>query len=158
MKQLILLRHAKSSWADPGQPDFERPLNERGRTDAPRMGAFLRDALLRPECIVSSPARRALQTAKAVRAAWGDDAPPLSEEARIYEATTGDLQGVIEDRLAACDRLMLVGHELALSALLAQLTGVRAEMPTCSAAVIALRRVDAGLLCGLFRPKKLWRA
>ena len=157
MKQLILLRHAKSSWADPGQPDFERPLNERGQADAPRMGAFLRDALLRPECIVSSPARRALQTAEAVRAAWGDEAPPLSEEPRIYEATTGDLQGVIEDRLADCDRLMLVGHDPAISSLLARLTGVRAEMPTCSAAVIALRRVDEGLLCGLFRPKKLWR-
>ncbi|RMG54545.1 MAG: histidine phosphatase family protein [Gammaproteobacteria bacterium] len=156
MKQLILLRHAKSSWADPNQADFDRPLNARGERDAPRMGAFLRDALLKPDYIVTSPARRALQTAELLRSAWGKDSPKLLEEPRIYEASTANLQGVLESHLADCDRLMLVGHNPGISSLLSLLTGVQADMPTCSAAVVALRRVDEGMLCGLFRPKRLW--
>ncbi|MCA9172760.1 MAG: histidine phosphatase family protein, partial [Planctomycetales bacterium] len=62
MKLLTLLRHAKSDWGDPGLSDFDRPLNERGRKDAPAVGSFFERAGLTPDLIVSSPARRARQT------------------------------------------------------------------------------------------------
>ncbi|MCS6796145.1 MAG: histidine phosphatase family protein, partial [Raineya sp.] len=59
MKILYLLRHAKSSWKEPELSDFERPLNRRGKKDAPAMGAFLKAKNIRLELIVSSPAKRA---------------------------------------------------------------------------------------------------
>lgn len=63
MKQLFVIRHAKSSWAMSGQPDFERPLNDRGLRDAPDMAQRLWDAGIRLDLILSSPANRALTTA-----------------------------------------------------------------------------------------------
>ena len=64
MKRLYLVRHAKSSWKDPDLDDFDRPLNKRGKRDAPLMGQKLRQADVRPDLIVSSPAKRAAKTAK----------------------------------------------------------------------------------------------
>ena len=66
MKTLSILRHAKSSWKDLGVPDHERPLNKRGRHDAPLMGKLLRDQNITPDLIISSTAIRAATTAKLV--------------------------------------------------------------------------------------------
>jgi hypothetical protein len=63
MKRLTLVRHAKSDWSLAGQPDWERPLNARGLKDAPDMGRRLRERKLKPDCILTSPAARALGTA-----------------------------------------------------------------------------------------------
>ena len=86
MKTLLLLRHAKSSWADPGQPDFERPLNERGRQTAPVIGRFLVQRMLKPDTVVCSPAERARETAALVLAA-AELSPAVRYDARIYEAS-----------------------------------------------------------------------
>jgi phosphohistidine phosphatase len=64
MKTLIIVRHAKSSWADPGMIDFDRPLNERGKKDAPEMAHRLLAHQLKVDLLVSSPAKRARKTAK----------------------------------------------------------------------------------------------
>jgi phosphohistidine phosphatase len=66
MKRLLILRHAKSSWKDPDLPDHDRPLNKRGRHDAPLIGKLLKDEDLKPDVIVSSPAIRAKKTAELV--------------------------------------------------------------------------------------------
>ena len=66
MKTLSIIRHAKSSWKDLGVPDHERPLNKRGRHDAPLMGKLLRDQNITPDLIISSTAIRAETTAKLV--------------------------------------------------------------------------------------------
>jgi len=66
MKLVLILRHAKSSWKHPDVNDHDRPLNKRGKRDAPRMGEFLQDKHLVPDFIVSSTAKRARSTAKAV--------------------------------------------------------------------------------------------
>ena len=66
MKTLLVLRHAKSSWNDPALDDHERPLNKRGRRDAPRMGALVREYGLIPDLVISSDAVRARLTAEAV--------------------------------------------------------------------------------------------
>ena len=66
MKTLIVMRHAKSSWKHPDVADHDRPLNKRGKQDAPRMGKLLRQQKLTPQVIVSSTATRARRTADAV--------------------------------------------------------------------------------------------
>ena len=64
MKTLFLIRHAKSSWDDIGLPDFERPLNERGKYDAPQMAKRIKDKKIEIDAFVSSPAKRARKTAE----------------------------------------------------------------------------------------------
>ena len=66
MRELFIMRHAKSSWDDPTLSDFERPLNRRGKEDAPLMGEHLKRLGIKPDLIVSSPAKRAKKTAKIV--------------------------------------------------------------------------------------------
>ena len=66
MKTLFLIRHAKSSWDDTALPDKDRPLGDRGRRDAPKMGKRLAKRDVKPDLILSSPARRALTTAEIV--------------------------------------------------------------------------------------------
>ena len=72
MKQLLVLRHAKSSWKDIGLRDFDRPLNKRGKKDAPRMGQFLAEQDLTPDQIITSAATRARLTAEAVASSSDD--------------------------------------------------------------------------------------
>ena len=71
MKTLLILRHAKSDWETPDVADHDRPLNGRGKRDAPRMGRLLRDENLVPDLIISSTAKRARKTAKLVAEASG---------------------------------------------------------------------------------------
>ena len=71
MKTLLILRHAKSSWNYPELSDYDRPLNKRGKRDAPRMGKFLREQKLTPDRILTSSAKRARRTASKVAKACG---------------------------------------------------------------------------------------
>jgi phosphohistidine phosphatase len=73
MKTLLILRHAKSSWDEPSLADVERPLNKRGKNDAPRIGKLIMDADLIPDVILSSPAVRAMKTAESVADACGEE-------------------------------------------------------------------------------------
>ena len=66
MKTLYLVRHAKSYWGDQSTPDFDRPLNQRGKKDAPFMGNILNDKKIKPDLIIASPAKRAKKTAIAI--------------------------------------------------------------------------------------------
>ncbi|MGA9237317.1 MAG: histidine phosphatase family protein, partial [Desulfobacterales bacterium] len=66
MKLIILIRHAKSSWKDPSLGDFDRPLNKRGKRNAPFMGQKLKERKIIPDLLLSSPAKRARKTAIAV--------------------------------------------------------------------------------------------
>jgi phosphohistidine phosphatase len=65
-RRLLIMRHAKSDWGTPGEPDFDRPLAKRGQRDAPRMGEWLRAQGLVPDLVLASPARRAQETASKV--------------------------------------------------------------------------------------------
>ena len=67
MKKLFLIRHAKSDWSNPTLDDFDRPLNERGKTNAPFIGDLLREKGVFPDVIISSPAYRARETARIIR-------------------------------------------------------------------------------------------
>ncbi|MFG0335704.1 MAG: SixA phosphatase family protein, partial [Maioricimonas sp. JB049] len=84
MKTLLLMRHAKSSWADPSKADHDRPLNARGKRDAPRMGQWLLEQNLVPDRIVSSTARRARKTASRVASGCGYTAEIVHERALYH--------------------------------------------------------------------------
>jgi phosphohistidine phosphatase len=161
MKTLLLMRHAKSSWADPALADFARPLNERGQQAAPRMGRFLLKRSLKPELIVSSPAERARQTAALVSNA-AQIAGPTRYDGRIYEASAERLLEVVREIAEPAATVLLVGHNPGLEQLIATLTNVNERMPTAALACIAFdltvwRAVAprTGRLVWLARPKEL---
>ena len=163
MKTLLILRHAKSSWGDPSLADHERPLNARGKRDAPRMGRLARDERLGPDLIISSDAVRARLTAEAMAEAIGYRRQILLD-ARLYHASPAEilaaLRRAVQDDVST---VMIVGHNPGLEELMAQLTGDREPIPTAALAQIALpiqRWADLhpstrGACVGLWRPKEL---
>ena len=161
MKTLLLLRHAKSSWKIPDQPDFERPLNGRGERAAPLMGRHLREQQIEPALVLSSPAERARQTAALFVAAAGLDCEVRYDE-RIYEASALRLLEVVAQADESADTVLLVGHNPGLEELLLVLTGMPRLMPTAALARIDLDvdswadvKEQTGRLDWLVRPKDL---
>ena len=110
MLTLFLVRHAKSSWDHPGLRDFDRPLNERGLQDAPRMAKLLAQQGVKPDLIVSSPAKRALTTAHFFAAAFALTEAQLVQEKNIYEAYPREILKIISDLPATASTVMLFGH------------------------------------------------
>lgn len=110
MKTLTLLRHAKSSWKQPDLTDFDRPLNDRGQTDAPETGRRLARRGFKPKRIVSSTAVRARATAEAVADALGFPRAEIAWEPHIYEASSDRLLAVLRAQPDDADSLLLVGH------------------------------------------------
>ncbi|MGH9902343.1 MAG: SixA phosphatase family protein [Pyrinomonadaceae bacterium] len=137
MKKLFLLRHAKSSWDDPGLADFDRPLNERGLKAAPRMGRLMRERKVKPDLVLCSPAERARQTAALALEAAGLK-PELRYDERIYEATVGQLLEVVSGVGDEIEAALLVGHNYAIENLLAHLTDEAQHMPTAALACVSL--------------------
>jgi phosphohistidine phosphatase len=159
MKTLYLLRHAKSSWDDSSVSDFDRPLNERGEKAAPFVGSLMKERGMTPEAIISSPAKRAKQTAKLVAKA-AEFPSKISYDERIYEASTARLLAVMGEIADGIDSVMIVGHNPGMESLIWYLTGKMEPMPTAALAVIELN-VDrwsdvsegGSLLITLIRPK-----
>jgi phosphohistidine phosphatase len=159
MKTLYILRHAKSSWDNPNLADFERPLNKRGMEAAPFMGEIIFKNKFQPDVLLSSPAKRAKQTAVLVKEVGGIGAGIQYDE-RIYEASPQTLAQVISELDSKSDSAMLVGHNPGLESLIRYLTGEIHAMPTAALAIVDLE-VDCWnqiyAVCGnlrtLIRPK-----
>ncbi|HEX2641265.1 MAG TPA: histidine phosphatase family protein [Pyrinomonadaceae bacterium] len=137
MKTLYILRHAESSWAERDISDFERPLNERGLAAAPFMGELMADRGIVPGVILSSPARRAKETAALLRKSGRFEVPIYFDD-RIYEASPQNLLQVIakiNDRFGSA---MLVGHNPGVEGLIRFLTGQLEPMPTGALAIVDL--------------------
>jgi phosphohistidine phosphatase len=115
MKTLYILRHAKSSWEFDELSDHDRPLNKRGRSDAPLIGQELAARGVKPDLVISSPAVRAISTATLVSKEMGYDPDDILVEERVYGAGREDLLEVVQNAPAEADHLMLVGHNEALS-------------------------------------------
>lgn len=113
-KTLYIARHAKSSWDDASLSDFERPLNKRGKRDAPFMAEKLEELGVKPNLILSSPAKRAKTTAKHYRDVLGSE---LQYDERIYEASLMSLIYLAQEKFEDVDSLMIVGHNPGLTAL-----------------------------------------
>lgn len=132
MKTLVLVRHAKSSWKDDSLPDHDRPLNKRGKRDAPEMGRRLADLVGTPDLIVSSPASRALATARIIAEETGYPADGVREDARIYEAGSAEILDVIRGLEDELDRVFLIGHNPGLTDLVNELSEPAVDnVPTC---------------------------
>ena len=143
MKRLYLIRHAKSSWADPGMPDFDRPLNGRGKADAPFMGKRLADHGVSPDLILSSPAKRARKTARRIAETVGFPKDLIRFDETIYEADVPDLLAAIARVPDKYDVLFFVGHNCGLTDLMEWLMGRNAGViPTCGIVGIEFDRLS----------------
>jgi phosphohistidine phosphatase len=129
--RLILLRHGKSSWDDPRLDDFDRPLAPRGLRNVPEMGRRLAARGAPPELIVSSPAVRALATARAVAREIGYREDGIVEEPSLYLAAPSSLLDILRQTPAGVRSIMLVGHNPGLTEFANALDEVRIDnMPT----------------------------
>ena len=115
MKTLYLVRHAKSSWKYPRLDDFERPLNKRGRKNAPFMGSILRKLEVAPDLIISSPANRAATTARIIADTIDYPIEKIRYEETIYATSEYDLLQVIQQLDDATNQAMLVSHNPAIT-------------------------------------------
>jgi len=144
-KELLLLRHGKSDW-NTDTSDFYRPLNKRGNKNAQQMGHWLLKQKLIPDLIISSPATRAMTTAKLVCEAMEIDINSIQTEQSIYEASLTDLHRLLSQVPKSTQRLLLVGHNPAFEYLVRQLAP---NIPTASksnlmpSAAIAYLQLDS---------------
>ena len=154
-KTVILIRHAKSSWKDRDLRDMERLLNKRGQRDAPMMGQRLAARWGSIDALVSSPARRALDTAEAIADELDVSRGDIVVDDRVYHASSGELLDVIVGFDEGWDRVALVGHNPGIHELAEGLTDLDVrKFPTCAIAEIHfdveawshVKKVEAELL------------
>jgi len=110
MRYLFLIRHAKSSWDIPGLRDFDRPLNDRGLHDAPRMAGLMREKAIRPDLIVSSPAKRAITTARFFAEGLGIPPETIVQKHEIYDAFATDILEIVRNLPDPARTVFLFGH------------------------------------------------
>ena len=138
MKTLTIFRHAKSSWDFPDLTDHDRPLNKRGKRDAPIMGERLKESGIRPSLIVSSPAVRAWKTARTVAKQIGYPVEFLQREPGLYHAGVNKLLDIIAVQDDGFNNIVIVGHNPGLTDLANELVpGLTSNLPT--AGFIAIR-------------------
>lgn len=134
MKTLYIVRHAKSSWDDQGLRDFDRPLNERGEKDAPKMGKRLKKHNFYPALIVSSPAVRALATSRLMAKALGYPEEKIKIEKRLYHANEEQMLTILKElgKVDDPEIVMMVGHNPGLTDFANRLSDVIIDnIPTC---------------------------
>ena len=133
MKTLILVRHAKSSWDEAGMDDAERPLNERGKKDAPEMAKKLNSKKINIDAFVSSPAKRARQTCKYFAKEFDLKKKNVVREPKLYEAGEESFYEVIEGFRNKWDSVAIFSHNPGITSFANSLTENRVDdMPTCS--------------------------
>lgn len=131
MKNLFLIRHAKSSWTDPTVSDFYRTLNKRGKKDAPFMAARLAETGANPDLILSSPAKRAKKTACFMAKGVGCSTNSIVYDDNIYSASTEELFHVLRKIDKKYNEVYLVGHNFSITDLAVALTDVTLDnIPT----------------------------
>lgn len=182
MKTLLILRHAKSSWRDPGLDDHDRPLNDRGRRAASRMGRYLHDEALRPDVVLCSTARRTRETLERLLRSWSpepanesrdgpSDRPEIRYDERLYLAGADQLLAVLARQEPSVATVLLIGHNPGLAELAVRLVGegdpglidgLRGKLPTCGLVEIGFDRAGwrdleagGGRLLRFVRPRDL---
>ena len=162
MKTLILIRHAKSDWANENLSDHDRPLNERGLTNAPVMAGKLKQKISLPQLWVSSSAVRALTTAKLFCKEFKVDEKKVVSNPELYNTTPGFVIDFIQKQNDEFESIIIFNHNPTVSQLVSMLCNLPSyHLPTCSVAIIQFE-IDswknfgsvAGSLVDLDYPKK----
>lgn len=133
-RTLVVIRHAKSDWGQ-DVPDEERPLNDRGRREAPGIGKWLADNLTRLDLVVCSPATRARQTWRLAGERFEPKIRTRYDE-RVYAAGPRELMSVLEELDDEIGTAGVVGHNPGLAELVETLSGERVELKTSTVAVL----------------------
>ncbi len=162
MKTLYLTRHAKSSWKELDLDDFDRPLNKRGKRDAPFMGQLLKKKNILPDVLISSPAVRAYTTARTIATEIGYPAENIMTDENIYEASSSELLDIINSIEDENRSAMLFGHNPGFTMLSNYLSGKDIlNIPTCGIVKIEFEKekwsdieIDTGKLIWFEYPKK----
>lgn len=131
MKTLILVRHAKSSWDNVGEPDIERPLNERGKKDAPEMARRLKKRQVEIDVFISSPAKRARRTAKAFAEEFGLEKKDVVIEKDLYGASVEEFKKIVASLPDKYKSVSLFSHNPGITDFVNTLSSVHVDnMPT----------------------------
>jgi phosphohistidine phosphatase len=134
MKTLFLIRHAKSSWDSTALPDKDRPLDDRGKRDAPKMGKRLAKREVKPDLMLSSPAMRALTTTEIIANKLDYQLKDIVVDDRLYAGEADDLLNVIHKLSDKLERVMLFGHNPELTELAHRFSSEITHLPTCAVA------------------------
>ncbi|RYG03354.1 MAG: histidine phosphatase family protein [Chitinophagaceae bacterium] len=148
-KRILLIRHAKSDWGNPSIRDFDRPLNKRGHAAAPEMARRMVRQNIYPELMVSSPALRALTTAKYFAKEWNVNESLIQTDKNIYEADIKNLLTVVNALHNEFHTIALFGHNPGLTDFANYLSDVNIyNMPTCSIVLLEFPFDDWHLVSG----------
>jgi len=140
VKQLYLIRHAKSSWSHPDLADFDRPLNKRGRNNAPLMAGRISARGIKPQRIISSPAKRAKKTAQFMAKGTGFKKGNIIYEQGLYFSECNEVVDIIEKYIRDVEILFVVGHNSTITDLAGNFTGSHfVNVPTCGVVGIEYR-------------------
>ncbi len=133
-KELYLIRHAKSSWNDPYETDFDRPLNSRGEGDAPEMGRRLKSLGVKPDLVISSTAKRAKQTAKKICKSIGYDVDAIKWVEKLYHCGPVVFEEVLYELDDNISSVFIVAHNPGITMFANSLTHnfFTENMPTCA--------------------------
>ena len=164
MKTLLLLRHAKSSWKDTTLLDHDRPLNNRGRKAAPRMGRLMHETGPRPDHILCSTATRARETLQLVLTELGKSVP-VTFHAELYHCDVAQLIGLLREVAEPTASVLVVGHNPDLELFLEHVTGQSERLSTAALARMELdlsawselTDTTRGTLVSVARPRELTR-
>ncbi len=137
-RRLFMIRHAKSSWVNPLQSDFDRPLNDRGEHDAPMMGKRLKELGIAPGLIISSTAKRAQQTAKKIAKETGYDTDAIKWYEKLYHCIPAVFEEVLYEVDDNIKTVFIVAHNPGITEFVNELSPEFDidNMPTCGIAGI----------------------
>jgi len=133
MKHIYLIRHAKSSWSEEGMSDFDRPLNKRGKKDLPFMANRLKNFKIKPDLILSSPAKRAQKTAKLIAETIDYNESEIAYEDSLYDSSYTTYRYLLDSLDDKYNSIFIIAHNPTLTEVGERLTGaILTNIPTCS--------------------------
>ncbi len=140
MKTLLLIRHAKSSWDNITLSDFDRPLNDRGKKEAPQMAERIKDKKMKIDLFLSSPAKRAKKTAKIFMKTYGESKKNLLLIPSLYEASVLNFYDALETIDDKYDNIALFSHNPGITEFASSLTDYKIDnIPTCGVFAVSIQ-------------------
>lgn len=161
MKKVYFIRHAKSSWNDPGLSDIERPLNKRGFRDAPFMAKMLKGKEVNPDKLISSPANRAFTTATYFAKELNIPEKAIVVRKEIYHAYPEEVLNIVRNLSNTDNEVILFGHNPCFTSLANQFSKEYIpNVPTCGIVKVEAKVDDwkefekEGILTAFYFPKQ----